>query len=116
MRLGIGLATLLTLLACNPGGRMQGGKATSETAATASPDPSGSSVDTNVLETEDDSAIANEPVAIGGAFLTCSYKSSQPQGSASYTMDCEIGPTAEVTSTITQADFFKIDAKGARTS
>lgn len=120
MRLILGLALLLTAIACNTGSRvMEGRSSTSDAASTAASDTPEHSVDTTVLETAEtynESTVASEPVSVGGAFLTCLYKNGQAQGSAAYHMDCDVGPLAEVTSTITKADFFKIDAKGARTA
>jgi hypothetical protein len=120
MRLTLGLALILTAIACNPGSRvMEGRNSTSETASTAASESNEHSVDTTVLETGEsynESTVASEPVSVGGAFLTCLYKSGQAQGSASYMMDCDVSPLAEVSSTITQADFFKVDSKGARTA
>ncbi|HET9237431.1 MAG TPA: hypothetical protein VFO10_09280 [Oligoflexus sp.] len=120
MRLILGLALLLSTIACNPGRRvMEGRSSTSETASTAASESTEQSVDTTVLETGEsynESTTASEPVSVGGAFLTCLYKNGQAQASASYQMDCDIGPVAEVSSAITQADFFKVDAKGVRTA
>jgi len=115
MRFLICWALVPVLFACNPGGKvLEGRNATSETASTAP------AVDTSVLETEvsysETQATADEPVSVGGAFLTCGYNAAQPQGSASYQMGCDVGPLTEVKSTIVKADFFKLDAKGLRTS
>jgi hypothetical protein len=98
---------------------MEGRSSTSETASTAASETTEHSVDTSVLETGEsytESTTASEPVSVGGAFLTCLYKNAQTQGSAAYQMDCDVGPVAEVSSTITKADFFKVDSKGARTA
>lgn len=118
MRLLAGLALIHVLLACNPGSKlMKGRNSSSETASTAAPESTEHSVDTSVLESaETYSDVASEPVSVGGAFLTCVYKSGQPQGNASYQMDCDVGPIAEVTSTITSAEFFKVDSQGTRSA
>jgi hypothetical protein len=95
---------------------MEGQKSSNETASTAAPESTEHSVDTSVLEpAETYSDVASEPVSVGGAFLTCAYKSGL-QGSPSYQMDCDVGPVAEVTSTINKAEFFKVDSKGARSA
>ncbi len=111
MRLFMALFVLPILLACNPGKLMEGRNAKSETASTAAPEIAEQAVETSVIESEE---VANEPVSVGGAFLTCRYKSGQNQGSASYQMECDVGPIAEVTSNITQADFYKVDSEGER--
>jgi hypothetical protein len=120
MRFWTAVALLHILIACNAGSKVMEGRNTTETASTAASETTEHSVDTSVLETgetySESNTVANEPVSVGGAFLTCAYKSGQTQGSASYQMDCDVGPIAEVSSSITQADFFKLDAKGGRTA
>jgi hypothetical protein len=105
-------------LACNSSKLMEGRNSSTETAATAAPD-SGGPVDTSVLEsgeTYSESTVADEPVSVGGAFLSCRYQNAQTQGNASYQMNCDVSPPAEVTSNITKAEFFKIDSQGARSA
>jgi hypothetical protein len=113
------MAILLhAVLACNPGKLMEGRNSSTETAATEAADAE-SPVDTSVLdtgETYSESTIADEPISVGGAFLTCRYQDAQNQGSASYQMNCEVAPAADVTGTISKAEFFKLDNKGARSA
>lgn len=117
MRLLIGWALAHALFACNAGGKVL----ESRNAKSEAP-PSSATVDTAVIEAEEEESyfetqtIANEPVSVGGAFLTCRYNAAKPQGSASYQMDCDVGPLNEVKSTIVKANFFKLDAKGLRTN
>jgi hypothetical protein len=62
-------------------------------------------------ETEEES-VALEPVAIGGAFLTCRYPDNQKQGEASYQMDCLLTPETPITVTSLTASFRKVDGQG----
>jgi hypothetical protein len=66
----------------------------------------------NATESEMESAVALEPTAIGGAFLTCRYPDNQKQGEASYRMDCTLTPEKPMTVTSLSASFRKVDGEG----
>jgi hypothetical protein len=90
----------------SPGGKVLESRNSKSEASSSS-----ATVDTAVIEAEEKQSyfetqtIANEPVSVGGAFLSCRYNAAKPQGSTSYPMDCDVGPLDEVKSTIVKAIF-----------
>lgn len=65
-------------------------------------------------EMAEESSIALEPTAIGGAFLTCRYPDNQKQGDATYRMDCALTPENPIAVTTLTASFRKVDAAGQK--
>ncbi len=122
---------LVILSSCSPGHKIDQGRTSTgeayktvdaEVQANASPEPvvqaavTENASPTPQLDADDDdnNQTALEPVAIGGAFLTCRYQNGQMQGSEAYRMECDVAPLTEVKVPIASALFYKLDAQGNR--
>lgn len=115
----LSLSLALGLGACNANPAMHRTPESAEAQAVVSEDREATAVTegapkpaTPQEEMAEESNIALEPTAIGGAFLTCRYPDNQKQGEASYRMDCTLTPENPVTATTMTATFRKVDAAG----
>ncbi|SMF05981.1 hypothetical protein [Pseudobacteriovorax antillogorgiicola] len=62
---------------------------------------------------EDELFTINEPISVGGAFLTCTYQPDQAQEQVNKTAECQLAGIEESKVETFEAKFFKLDIEGA---
>lgn len=65
-------------------------------------------------EADGDDIAANEPIAIGGAFLSCQYQSNQEQDTLNFLMSCQLENLENIVAEELEANFYKVDMNGDR--
>ncbi len=70
------------------------------------------SVDTRQEMATQSSAVAVEPISVGGAYLTCRYQGKQPQYGADWPLTCSVMGIENLKDETVTASFAKIDGAG----
>lgn len=79
--------------------------------AIAPDDETSSSPEKKESAMDEEALTANEPVAVGGAFLQCSYQDNQNQDAANMLIDCGLQGATGTPGSL-EAEFFKQDLSG----